>query len=455
MNTRIFVGIYILALSAEAIAQSGEQKEYPVIGEEIPNFSLNEVQYYSKPNVTKADLKGKPAILDFFSIGCSSCFASFPKTNELNKKFGDSVNIILVGKEHENIRTIYENFRKRLNLHMPVAYEDKLLERWKIQGFPRVIWIDAKGVVKAVTETTQLDAENIQSLIDGTPFSFKTDYSYKEDNTTIFEEPLLIGGNGGDDSDFSFRSVLYPWDPATRQMIPTSLDRLLNKEVRNNLKMDFYGFQCTGASLWQLYMQAFLGREPYVDNKGNWYNAPILEISDPSKFEHDYGTGTNVYNYSIIVPEQKGSAEYIKKLMQQDLERYIGFSGSIEKRLAPYWRVSVSERAKARLRTRHASVEPAVKGDFAGRKYMNVPISSVFAVVTSFKGLSIVDETGIDFNVDIEMNVDMTNEDAVMGELRRHGLNFTKAEKERTVLVIRDAPNHPQSSKKSSKDDFR
>lgn len=428
----------------QGTAQNTTEKEYPVIGKPIPDFTLTDIEYFRQKKATKSDLKGKPVILDFFAMGCSSCFASFPKLNKLHQQFKDQVDIILVGKEHEKIRETYEKFRKKQKLELPVTYESKIFERWGIRGVPRVIWIDAEGIVKAVTSSPELNAENIQVLIKGNKFTFRADYSKKEkaSEVNIFEKALLIGGNGGQDMDFTFRSILYPWDPATKQRIPWSIENLLgDPKKRKKINMAFYGYQCTGACLWQLYKIAYLGYDRWYDPTGNWYNLPILELSDPSKFEHDFSTGKNVYNYSIIVPEEKGSPAYIQKIMQQDLERYLGISASVEKRMAPYWRVSATEKAKRKLKTKHPGITPKVEGSHAGRKYRNVTMKSIVQGLNSYHqgGPAIVDETGIDYNVDLYLDALLTDFEDIKKELKKQGLILEKAEKEMTVLVIKDA----------------
>ena len=61
----------------------------PEVGRPIPKFTLSDIQYYEKKNVSQADFIGKWLILDFFSESCSACFKSFPKINELQKEFKD------------------------------------------------------------------------------------------------------------------------------------------------------------------------------------------------------------------------------------------------------------------------------------------------------------------------------------------------------------------------------
>src|SRR6186713_537454 len=78
------------------------------IGKKCPDFTLYDIEYSDKKQVSLNDLKGQYIILDFFSRGCVSCFTSLPRVNALQKEFKERVKIILVGYQDGLIREQFE-----------------------------------------------------------------------------------------------------------------------------------------------------------------------------------------------------------------------------------------------------------------------------------------------------------------------------------------------------------
>src|SRR5689334_19156578 len=90
---------YLIVLIFMSTITFGQKTKdnYPYYGDYTGNTTLRFMKNYSIPEVALNALQGKPVILDFFSSGCSTCFASFPHVNELKKKFDGRVNLFLVG----------------------------------------------------------------------------------------------------------------------------------------------------------------------------------------------------------------------------------------------------------------------------------------------------------------------------------------------------------------------
>src|SRR5581483_12501346 len=66
------------------------------IGDRVPDFRFDEVMNYPQKQATLSTLRAKLTILDFWSTSCSACVALFPHMENLKKKFGDQLAIILV-----------------------------------------------------------------------------------------------------------------------------------------------------------------------------------------------------------------------------------------------------------------------------------------------------------------------------------------------------------------------
>ena len=405
----------------------------PEIGKACPDFALTNIQYYNKDKVTLSDFRGKHLILDFFSQGCTSCFASFPKVNLLQKEFQDRVDIILVGSARgDKIKETYEKFRSRQKLDLAVTYELELLDRWEIHRFPHILWIDDKGIVKAIT-AGDLSAQNIQAFLEGKDFDF---FDKSKKATTKMEteynhnKPFLVDGNGGKSDDFLFRSLLAEWKGNTSIQIPSTID---SKDGR---------FECLGSIPWHLYRLAYTGSTYYLEDYGKFFHLPFLEVEDSIHFRFDTYNKKNVFNYSLIVPSSKATREYLMGVMQRDLKDYFGYEVSIEKRIVPYWRLIADKPAKKRLANTSGTVLRNVS--HTGFSLKNVPMKEVILTIWGYHQMEppFIDETGIDYNIDLEIDVLLTDLKAIQKAFRKKGLILERGTKEMPAIVIRD-PQQP------------
>lgn len=174
--------IYAMMLFAftKSYAQGNES---PKVGQPMPDFQLNDVQFYSQKSISLSDFKGKWLILDFWNEYCSTCLSSFPKIDSLQKKFADRVKFVLVGyngsqyfkkSSNTSIRKLFEQNRKRENLKLTIAYDSTLMHRYNIRPTPYLIIVDPKGIVRGIT--TKLSSENIDDLIAGRQVNLKRAY---------------------------------------------------------------------------------------------------------------------------------------------------------------------------------------------------------------------------------------------------------------------------------------
>jgi thiol-disulfide isomerase/thioredoxin len=440
MNSRLFQCLFVSVIINFNVAVC-QNPTFPEINKPCPDFILKNVEYYSKSEVSLKDFKGKKIILDFWASYCLPCIESFPKTNELQKKFEGKMQFVLVGKEDANVRNIYDKMRTLKKLDLPVVYDSFLFRRFGITSMPFVIWIDESGIVKAITNANDVNEKNIQSFLDGRSFSFKNK-SYNAQLDYDWRQPLLIYGNGGKDTNFLFRSILTSWDPSIPQTVPVFVSST------NKRNWSFvYKDRVQGTGLWLSYLyelaygDTVLHLPDYRDTSsyGEYWIKPILEVKDSSAFEYDFKTGRGIYSYSLIVPKGKASAQFMQRTMQRDLEDYFGFAANIEKRKMPYWRlIVINQKAKNDLTTKGGnSVD---KTTHFAIHYKNMPVKALIWQLWGHNQDSppFVDETGIAGNIDIDFDANLMNFDEFKKGLNKCGLDLIKGEREMKVIVIRD-----------------
>lgn len=427
------------------------------INDPIPNFTLKDIEYSRNKELSSTDLRGKDVILCFWSRFCSGAYKNFSVMNELAKEFQGELEIIMIGgrenqihynnkEEIDSLKAFYKRTKKLQNLKLPVVYDLDLYQRFVPRGVPHLIWIDKTGIVKAVTAS--IDSIQIRAFLKGEPFDFR-DASYdgmirtqERADAYDFRQPFLVDGNGGESGDFVFRSLITPYTGNMPQggLLTRNLDRYPILDKLEGI-----------ASLINLYKLAYFG---YYWNYEDWfrdenYNQLILDIREPNIFdEYSYSIPyKNIYWYSLIVPKYRSDSNSLKWKMQQDLEYYFGYKARIERKKMPYWRITAKERTKKRIRTSGGQYK-VTTDQYTYLGVQNIPFTKylkmllVMIAPASNLELPIIDETGIDFNVDIQVTeVDKSEFSDIKRVLRQQGFNIEMTEKDFNVLIIEDRDN--------------
>jgi thiol-disulfide isomerase/thioredoxin len=171
----LVLGCTLFVAAFSTVAQSVTQpKSYPVVGETCPEISLDYLKYGPKVSSLR-DLRGKWVLLDFWAKSCSGCVASFPKLNSIQKELGDKLQIILIGNndvKNKGIQPMFEKFRVRDGLELPVLYDSTLFKQYGVHGIPHVVIIEPNGVVHEVTYGDAITVETMRALLDGKPVRF-------------------------------------------------------------------------------------------------------------------------------------------------------------------------------------------------------------------------------------------------------------------------------------------
>lgn len=142
------------------------------VGDQLPDYTFVHLINYPKATARAADFRGKLLVLDFWSTGCTACIASWPKLETLQREFAGRIQILLVNPwQNESIvRPLIEKRRQAgiVDLTLPTVCEDRaLLDLFNITTVPHLVWVDATGVIRAITEGSELTVTNIQAMLKG------------------------------------------------------------------------------------------------------------------------------------------------------------------------------------------------------------------------------------------------------------------------------------------------
>ncbi|ULT26849.1 TlpA family protein disulfide reductase [Sphingobacterium sp. E70] len=115
--------------------------------------------------VTMTKFRGKPLIVDFWSISCASCISKFPKLQALQKEFYGNFNFMLVAQENsKQIHTMRNEFLRENRL--PTVYNDKYLNTlFPHRAVPHYVWITPVGRIAAITSAEFVDHGRVKAFI--------------------------------------------------------------------------------------------------------------------------------------------------------------------------------------------------------------------------------------------------------------------------------------------------
>jgi len=420
------IGILLCQLRALPQALAGDKINHWVVSNVHPG----------QGTLNLDSLKGKFIVLDFFSSSCVVCFKSLPKINELQEKYKQKLKIILIGKDDARIRTVYNKYAERFQLHLTVAFDSMLFAKQQIESVPYYLWIDDENTVQGVTGPEQLTEINIDEFLNKRYTALNPGKQQK----IPFDEtkPILVRGNGAPDSQFLYRSVLLNWNSSMETCFPPSIDYALSP----------FTFQAMGVTIQSLYNYAYIGADgwrPGHQLYGSYNDKPLLEMGDSSLLKQ-------LFSYSLSLPSYKFQKEQIQNQMKIDLFQFFGFSVREEIRNMPCWKLVATP--EGRLRSRTKKNVKKTSGSKVSIDYEFVPVVNLIKTLQAytFPNEILVDETGIEGYIDVKLEAILTDPEDVRKALLNRGFDLWKSEKPMKVIVLRSEKNNPAQGVQPAQD---
>jgi hypothetical protein len=429
--------LVIALLFCAAVTRAQEIYDKPEIGKPIANVHFENVQYYAKKSLSLKEFRGKWLFLDFWYTGCIVSVRSLNHIDELQKKFKDNVQFLMVciNIKKYNAESAFSKMTKRYGFQLPAAFDSTLSDQWDIHSMPHIVIVDPQGIVYAITPGNDFTENKIRDLING-----KKPHFYKrKDGINSFD---ISKFPGTPDSALVYRSILTRW----RGEGGGSSD--IYEHVKWLPRNRDRGIVLRQCSLSALYKFAYWGRTYHNAKRINdalAYPSPIIEVSDNTPFLEGEkpGDSTHVrYNYNLAVPSARGSdPEFIKHVFQQELKNAFGYDVQLEKRKVEVYRLLAKPAAIEKLKTKGG--QPYMFSSPAGLELKNMSMSTLCSLIiyplsTSDRIFIEENETGYSGNIDIKIDAITTNFEDVQTELKKHGFEIVKEPVEMNVIVIRD-----------------
>ncbi len=107
----------------------------------IPKFKLKSED---GKIISREDLKGKPSILVFWSLNCSSCKKELPILNKLYHKYKDKINFYAIVLFTNNVEKVKQR-KKEWGFDIPVLIggsDSKLVYKYRVIGVPTTYFVN-------------------------------------------------------------------------------------------------------------------------------------------------------------------------------------------------------------------------------------------------------------------------------------------------------------------------
>ena len=423
----LLLATWMLLLSVvNSGAQTSQQSNLFHVNETVPDFALDTILNYTASNSSLAKFRGKYLLLDFWGTFCVPCIAAIPKMEKLQEQFRDKLTILMVGTDgYDRITNFYAGRKKdKRDMKLPTAINRNMTRYFNVREVPHYVWIDTKGVIKAVTSSDHyINEENITNFINGKDLSIPL--KQRTANPPLWK-PLDVVAMEIDSTTLTYRSSF------TKHL------QGLTSSTLNHHKTYPPRVRLTNMAIPNFYRIAYARPE---DDHSVMFARTIVETKYPERysakgFDFDEWRLNNTFCYELRVPEEKRGE--ILKMMQDDLKNIFGLKAYWEDRVMKCI-VLTADKNNTSWRAKDTTTKTAISG--GGLTLKNQPFSKLFGYIQHYRqGVILVDDTGIDpeDKVDVDLQAEMINVEALNKALKKYGFQLKHEDRKVPVLVISD-----------------
>lgn len=441
--------IYFL-LFITTVAQAQEKDKYgrpPLvpgiaelkIGDQVPDILIENIINNDKRSIRTSDYKDKLLVLDFWERSCGTCIASMPKLDSLQGVFGDRIKLLSVTWEPEEVITKFFKTNRFLIEHKPPVHRassvgDRALRTYfRYESNPHVVWI-YKGKVVAITGYDYINKDNIQTLLDGKSVS----WPLKNDSFDPMYPIMQLNGFSTEVMDSPYYGYSVLTGLSNSMGIGLGGIHFKQDSVRNISRLALFNYDIGSAYQVLLYATKpiFTSEEIVKDpSKFPYINAHparlALEVADLSRLRNDRQEDQAAWNRKNLIcyeMEKQGVVDktVLAKSAVQDLNNRLGLYGRYEKR-------------KVNCLVFVKTDKPVTDILRQGKGGMSIPTLAMYQLDMSQKFPPAINETGLGFDVILNLLPDDGTLAGLRKEMQRHGLDLIEAERKIEVLVISDA----------------
>jgi thiol-disulfide isomerase/thioredoxin len=169
------------------------------LGDTLPHISVRNIINNNNRTLKTSDYSDQLVILDFWSIGCSSCVAALPKLDSLQEEFKSKIKIIPITRETKLlVEPFWHNNTYTRSLKLSTIVNDIIFSGYFPHLYvPHEVWV-YKNKIIAITSEEYVDRVNILKVLSGRSFvtPIKYDfYSFDKSSPIFKKDTLQIGAS--------------------------------------------------------------------------------------------------------------------------------------------------------------------------------------------------------------------------------------------------------------------
>lgn len=427
----------LLCLALKCFSQEAATTARPLsIGDSIPHdLVLSDVYNYPVSKIRLSDLKGKFIILDFWATWCGACIATFPKMHQLQARFGDNLQVILVNTyQGDDLKRIHDFAGKRkaktgLPFTLPYSlFQKEISQYFSYRFIPHLVWIDPAGKIAAITSQAEATEQSVRSMIAGNPVSFhqKNDAIDINPNNPLPLDSLTVNNQ------LLSRSVITKYIEGLGNETGITHD-----DVNQTTRFHLYN-----APLALLIRTAYQQLTAYSSNR-IIIKTKRKNILDPESYK-DTLLYSSAYCYELILPTS--SFQHIHKFIQADLEKTFQIKVSTEKKLVNCYVLKATSNI-SKIISRNSTPVLDMEQETLNRLFINQPVSTLTDLLNNSKAFSatpLINDTGVAYNIDLPNPPLFTEMNTIeaLNYLQKIGFAITLEERSIDVAVIEDTNTH-------------
>ncbi|MDX3916507.1 MULTISPECIES: TlpA family protein disulfide reductase [Olivibacter] len=408
--------------AAHGVALSTDSIKPLQIGDTIPEalwhmpLQMVKAGQEGSTTVTLNDYRGKLIILDFWATWCGSCIAAMPKLDSLNRRFNSNVKILPITYESQQLvrRFIKSNkYLKELKLLSIVDQPIVFNQFFPHKMLPHIIWIGRQGEVMALSTSGEVTEHNVKEAIIGNELNIDP----KKDMD--IDRPLFLL------PDFPEKLSLEKYAIVVKGKVE-GLPVGARSRIADGKQ---YGQAFFNNSLLRIYM--VLGRHLIDDFNDKSFLFNIA--GDDSLLLNE----TAAEKYSIDFQLRKSNVEKLYPSILEELNNATPYHASVEAVKTECLVLRSKKSSTGRLKTKGGDLLKAYDGENNSIRLRNAPFVLLVKWLNNSKNLPpIINESGVDYKIDINLAFDPEDLGELRSKLIGYGLELTKEERYLKKLVI-------------------
>jgi len=432
---KLIYSIFMLLLCNAAFCQKKTQALYA--GDMMPGYQFPAMLQCPTPVLDMNSLRGKVVILDFWDSSCSSCIDLMPHLQELQNRFKDSIQVILVNGSRRDdinkIKTIISNIEKYRGstISLPIALCDSnLLNYFPHKGRPYEVVIDRYGKIVATTSAEDITEYNIRAVINGREAAFTVRNDFWNTNLPA------IFSVGKKELNSIVASSCFIKNPHFFYTGP-----------KYNKKNEIIGFS-------RLYTLVSAYQDAY--RREVFYDWPVIEYNtkEPLFYNLPGKQEPELLLYDLICPPERCNERYFDQSLKQDLDKAFNFSLKRELKDTDCLVIRVNKLIK-RSYSKHAGYDGNIDHLISASKNKIPVFQNAIEIKTlvdwlsmaltcnadkPFKIAKVVDESMDKNLIDISFpaGFDLTDFDRLKAFLSSKGIDLAIEKRKVSVVVIAD-----------------